>query len=221
MNLLQRLAYKLLYKVSGELPLRVIDDKGNPYLERYYLGTSFNRRWYLHRFVASDPARGWHDHPWHPAYSLVLWGEYGEERCVPHTEDYYSSRVSEFWHTRLNIQCSRVRWWNRLDKYTAHRVVIGDDWSPSVRSRYDVAHQLGLVNPLDMLSSRSPECWTLFTSPVEYTNAWGFWNKLVNKHSIFNWEPFDGKSGTASSGEWWRLCVLGKFNSKRQPTILC
>jgi len=69
-----------LFKWSGRLRLRVIQDAGVPYLERYYLGTWGGVRCYLHRFVNSDPDRGLHDHPWQWAASLVLTGHYWEER---------------------------------------------------------------------------------------------------------------------------------------------
>ena len=75
---------KVLYWVAGFLPCKIIWDGEHPYLERYYLfglgkdGRLF--RAYLHRFVASDPDRGVHDHPWKLAVSLVLTGGYFEER---------------------------------------------------------------------------------------------------------------------------------------------
>ena len=53
------LLYRFLYWWSGHLPLRLISKAGGPYLERYYLFTLFGHRFYLHRFVASDPD-GWH-----------------------------------------------------------------------------------------------------------------------------------------------------------------
>jgi hypothetical protein len=69
-----------LYRWSGDRRLRVISDGGVPYLERYYLGTRFGIRCYLHRFVGSDPDRGLHDHPWSWAGSIVLAGFYQEQR---------------------------------------------------------------------------------------------------------------------------------------------
>lgn len=71
----------LLKILSRYLPGRRIDgDDGRPYLERYYLGGAFGRCVYLHRFVASDPDRGVHDHPWRRAVSVVLTGGYRELR---------------------------------------------------------------------------------------------------------------------------------------------
>src|SRR6218665_3256819 len=69
---------RLLCWLSGLRPSRIISDKGNPCLERFYVGTALGVRFYLHRFVGSDPARGLHDHPWPWARALVLSGWYYE-----------------------------------------------------------------------------------------------------------------------------------------------
>jgi len=94
---------KLLYWLSGFMPCRLINDGDRPYLERYYVGTLLGWRFYLHRFVGSDPAGALHDHPWSKAYSLILSGWYWEE-------------------TRSGTR--RVRWFNSLTGDTFHRVVL-------------------------------------------------------------------------------------------------
>jgi len=94
---------KLLYWLSGFMPCRLINDGDRPYLERYYVGTLLGWRFYLHRFVGSDPAGTLHDHPWSKAYSLILSGWYWEE-------------------TRSGTR--RVRWFNSLTGDTFHRVVL-------------------------------------------------------------------------------------------------
>ncbi len=71
----------LLQRFTAHLPCRFIDgENGEPYLERYYLLGVLGWHLYLHRFVASDPDRGLHDHPWGRAVSLVLSGGYDEIR---------------------------------------------------------------------------------------------------------------------------------------------
>ena len=70
---------RLLYRLSGWLPCRIISEGDRPYLERYYVATLFGVRCYLHRFVGSDPDRGLHDHPWAWGASLILSGWYLEE----------------------------------------------------------------------------------------------------------------------------------------------
>lgn len=197
---MKKLAYNLLYRLGNKLPIRVISDNGLPYLERYYVCTLFGLRVYLHRFVGSDPMRGWHDHPFYPCLSVVLWGEYGEERGIPSDVDYMmrdSQSVSHF-----DIKPQRVRWFNWLARNTAHRVVIGNDWSTGI----DGANY----------SSRSKECWTLFVHPAEYRTAWGFWTRKANGLS---WASFDGGTGTKSSGEWWKTTHIGSAHPQRQPSL--
>lgn len=72
---------RLLIWLTDYLPCREIKgDQGEPYLERYYLGSLFGWRAYIHRFVDSDPDRGLHDHPWRLSVSLILVGWYAELR---------------------------------------------------------------------------------------------------------------------------------------------
>lgn len=96
----------LLYWITGYLPCRLIMDGDQSYLERYYLCTIIGARFYLHRFVGSDPDRGVHDHPWPWAFSLILAGWYYEERR-------HGTRV--------------IRWFNWLTGDTFHRVVLPHD----------------------------------------------------------------------------------------------
>lgn len=92
-----------LFWLTSRLPCRIISDGNTPYLERYYLFTLLGWRFYLHRFVGSDPDRGLHDHPWARAFSIVLAGQYWEE-------------------TRSGRRL--VRWFNSLTGDTFHRVVL-------------------------------------------------------------------------------------------------
>lgn len=94
---------RILMAISGQLPCRIISDAGVPYLERYYLCTVFGTRFYLHRFVGSDPDRGLHDHPWRWAFSIILLGWYHEQ-------------------TRSGLRS--VRWFNWLTGDTFHRVLL-------------------------------------------------------------------------------------------------
>ena len=78
------LVNRLLYRLSAYCRCRVINGPDHePYLERYHLlCLPFGYRVYLHRFVASDPGRGLHNHPWRHAMSLVLSGSYQETRML-------------------------------------------------------------------------------------------------------------------------------------------
>lgn len=94
---------RLLHWIASFLPCRIISDNGQPYLERYYVVTLFGVRFYLHRFVGSDPARGLHDHPWRWARSIILSGWYYEERRDGRR---------------------KVRWYNKLAGDNFHRVIL-------------------------------------------------------------------------------------------------
>ena len=80
MSLLNR----LLFRLSAYCRCRVINGPDRqPYLERYHLlRLPLGYQVYLHRFVASDPGRGLHNHPWKHALSLVLCGSYEETRML-------------------------------------------------------------------------------------------------------------------------------------------
>lgn len=81
-----------LYWLTGKLPARAINgDDGEPYLERYFLFDFLGVKAYLHRFVASDPDRGLHDHPWRRSLSLVLTGGYCEVRRISKRESRWRS----------------------------------------------------------------------------------------------------------------------------------
>lgn len=72
---------KVLLRLSDHLPIREIrGDDGTEYLERYYLMSFGGWKLYLHRFTASDPDRGLHNHPWKFSVSLILSGGYLETR---------------------------------------------------------------------------------------------------------------------------------------------
>jgi len=73
---------RALYKITGRLRCRIIrGNQGEPYLERYHLfRLPGGGGAYIHRFLASDPDRGLHDHPWRKALGLVLSGGYLEQR---------------------------------------------------------------------------------------------------------------------------------------------
>src|SRR3546814_20047607 len=112
--------HALLYRLTDHLPARIISDAGQPYLERYYVGTVFGTRFYLHRFVASDPDRGWHDHPWPWAFSIILSESYLEE-------------------TRAGTR--HVRWFNFLVGDSFHRVILRQRYGRTLPVWTQFAHR--------------------------------------------------------------------------------
>ena len=109
---------RLLYRISGRLPCRIIESEpGAPYLERYFIARLFGWTVYLHRFVASDPrGTGLHDHPWRLAISLVLSGGYWELRHAGFNLDGPIAETRSVRPGRLNI----------IHGTTFHRVVLGE-----------------------------------------------------------------------------------------------
>ncbi|HSH41622.1 MAG TPA: hypothetical protein VK973_05790 [Arenicellales bacterium] len=95
---------RILMRVTDRLPAREIKGPdGEPYLERYYVGHLFGWTFYLHRFLAADPGRGLHDHPWDVSVSLVLSGGYYETRLRRIDCTGIHTRRRRLWPGRLNI----------------------------------------------------------------------------------------------------------------------
>lgn len=180
---------RLLYWITGFLPCRIIADDGIPYLERYYLFTACGVRFYIHRFVGSDPDRGLHCHPWRWAGSVILSGWYFEE-------------------TRYGLQ--KVRWFNWLTGESFHRVVLPcehmyPEGPCADHIRMGVSHPIGGGKP----------CWTLFFHRAAYTKPWGFLRPLEGE-KVLMWWPFNyPKDGSATPGEWWNQVPQGRFESRR------
>jgi len=95
---------KLLYKITANLPCRLINIGDEPYLERYFLGKILGVTFYLHRFVSADTEREVHDHPWGWAFALVLAGGYWEERLIHFDmETGWASRYRKIRCGQINI----------------------------------------------------------------------------------------------------------------------
>lgn len=145
----------LLYKLSALCRCRVINGPDQqPYLERYHLlRLPFGYQAYLHRFVASDPGRGLHNHPWKHALSLVLSGSYKETRMLDarannalHSRWLRPGRFNfisgDIFH-RVNIPANNECWslfihapkakgWGFLQqqKYLDHNDIVAQDSNP-------------------------------------------------------------------------------------------
>lgn len=80
---------RVLHRLTGYLQCRIIkvapgpNSEPEPYLERYrLLELPLGAKVYIHRFLASDPDRGYHNHPWN-SISFPLVGGYLEHRFHP------------------------------------------------------------------------------------------------------------------------------------------
>lgn len=206
MNIVNR----LLYWLTGRLPCRIISDNGRPYLERYYLFTLLGVRFYIHRFVGSDPARGLHDHPWPWAGSIVLSGWYLEERRG--SEQHAVTKVLAELHGTTGIVRRKVRWFNWLTGDSFHRVVLPkhDVWVRREYERGPIAAEAGL-------ESLDKPCWTLFFHRAAYTKPWGFLRPIESETAVM-WVPHNyPKDGTGTTGAWWNQVPIGKLEPSRLP----
>jgi len=146
---------RLLYWITDRLPCRIISEGDAAYMERYYLFTLCGVTFYIHRFVASDPDRGWHDHPWPWAMSFILRGWYWE-------------------HTRRFDQSHRVRWFNFLLGDSFHRVVLPDG-VPEVWTLF--VHREGNVKDWGFLKNKGQLGWVWV--PHTTSNKMGQWWKTA------------------------------------------
>lgn len=121
---IDRVFQRLCFAVSARLPAKVISGPdGKPFLERYHLCSLRNGSFIvLHRFVDSDPDRGFHDHPWQYGKALLLAGGY-DELLVPKQDSPRAERV------RRSFGPLQV---NSINPHQFHRVLLAPNrhaWS--------------------------------------------------------------------------------------------
>lgn len=156
---------RFLRWLTDRLPVVVKEDKGVAFLERYHLGTFAGARWYLHHYIASDPDRGLHDHPWSWAVTIILAGWYIEERRD-------RPRIRSIGYT--------------MDGDTFHRVILpagSTMWSLFVHGPY--TKPWGFFRPADWLriqSWRDPEggLWMYQARPNKH-KRFSDWHKTATK----------------------------------------
>ena len=111
----------LLFRITSYCRCRIINGPDQtPYLERYHLfRLPLGYQVYLHRFVANDPGRGLHNHPWKAAFSLVLCGEYEEIRMAGSSTNNAQRRRQRYAfhdHNLLLPEESSPLWWKTANK---------------------------------------------------------------------------------------------------------
>lgn len=134
---------RFLLWLSARLPVREIKHQGEPYLERYYIGTICGYwRVYLHRFVGDDPD-GLHFHPWRWGFTFVLVRWYIEQRRFGHRP---------------------VRWCSFVNGDTLHRVVRPDGadvWTLFVHGprtmRWGFLRKRGALTVYEETADRDPK----------------------------------------------------------------
>ena len=133
------LLFLLFRLLSFFRPHKRFSPGGVDYLYRWYLtptGKSRFAKWYrrhlpgvfLHCFLASDPDRGWHSHPWTWAYFWILDGWYMESR----PRQYFAPVLFDDW------KVFGPGSWNSLTGADWHKVKLGTNkvWT------------LGIIGPL-------------------------------------------------------------------------
>lgn len=163
---------RFLFWLSGWLRVRLIYVNEKPYLERYRLLQPIDGgpAVYLHRFLASDPDRGYHSHPWN-SVSLVLVNGYLERRWVSGREHVVDIRPWRF---------------NVITPERQHRVELHGSEGWSLFFRAGTAHPWGFISqvpwdgrvPGHNLPAAGPLTEWVFTPAHEDTDHPGFWKTL-------------------------------------------
>ena len=105
---------RILYFCAGFLKAKAIKGPdGEPYLERHLLLRWGGHAVFLHRFLASDPDRGLHDHPWRKSVSFIVCGGYIEKRLM--------SRAGQIWMVFKRLSAGSV---NVIGGDDFHQVVL-------------------------------------------------------------------------------------------------
>lgn len=177
----------LLQKLAANLPARNIKHEGRPYLRRYYLGTAFGIRFYIHHFVDSDPD-GLHNHPWLHGGSILLNEWYWEERrwCMAHN-------------------ARKIRFFNLVGGDDLHRVVVPEHLR-AVENFVDLDCG-GWHNHQWIVTKPWLGVWTLFWHSKKVMP----WATIKNKGSFKQYYEEDPQhSMTNGHSDWWKTAPLGK-----------
>jgi 8-oxo-dGTP diphosphatase len=170
----------LVIFVTNFLPVKVIkDEHGRPFLYRYHLFTLGNDGpgMCIHHFVASDPDRGYHDHPWAKALSFILCGGYTERILDGNKDERGEPTYNTF---------ERKRWrFNYLKGNNVfHRVMLGegeDAWTLFAfqkRSKtWGMVDLRGVYNPMS-------------TTVMDQDGGW--WNHVMKGLGVHSHLKHDG-----------------------------
>ncbi|ALA45417.1 hypothetical protein ADP64_000053 [Achromobacter phage phiAxp-2] len=182
---------RFLIWLTDRLPARLIQDNGVNYMIRFYLFTLFGRRFYIHKFLASDPDRGIHNHPWRKAWSFILLGWYFEELRGPSHQTGMTSK---------GRRVRKVRWFNTLVADTCHRVILPSDepvWTLFV-------HTVGDVQEWGFFERKQDDQTIVLRSNDD---GWGEGETLPPATEIYT--PFQYPGGKKNS-EWWKGAPSGR-----------
>lgn len=161
--------------ITDYLPVKVIRHKGRPFLYRYHLFSLTNDGpgICIHHFVASDPDRGYHDHPWNQALSFILCGGYDERILNDDKKTYVTHRRNRFTFNYLK------------GNGVYHRVILGegkDAWTIFFfGKRSKVWSMVGLDGEKKQMSQTIKD------------NDGGWWNHVIKGLGIHQHLELEGK----------------------------
>lgn len=197
---------RFLFWLTDRLPARLIQDDGVNYMIRFYLFTMFKRRFYIHMFLASDPDRGIHNHPWRKAWSFILLRWYFEELRGPANQTGMASK---------GRRVRKVKWFNSLTADTTHRVILPDDkpvWTLFVHTVGDV-QEWGFFQRIDEGQHQADELHHYRNETITLTR---FSKQDHLGDGLYMWEareiytPFQYPGGVKNSA-WWKTAPNGRI----------
>jgi len=171
---------KVLLKQTENLPCKIIEINGKPYLERYFVGhNAAGDQLWLHHFLTADGERHHHSHPWH-ATSEILTGGYCEETLTLHSspelpEILGAAGTSIFdwlWANNTTARIKNERWFLAGDK---------NHITPSTLHR---------------ITEVKPNTWSALTVSSARAASWFFIDENDNRHTM-----------ATSPSDWWKTCT--------------
>lgn len=176
---------KVLLRQTQNLPCKIIEINGAPYLERYFLGHNANGfQLWLHHFLTADGERHHHSHPWF-AISQILCGGYCEETLKMFSQQEFPEFLNnlERYQTGHFAHCTEAK--------------IHDGTVKIKRQRWYFCGHTNLISPgtLHRITEVKPNTWTSLTVTKERAESWFFIDDNGNRQTM-----------AASPSEWWQNC---------------
>lgn len=187
--------------ITNYLPVKVIrDDKGVPFLYRYHLFTLGNDGpgMCIHRFVKSDPDRGYHDHPWSHAVSFILCGGYSERILINPPKDTLEVEIKDTSKDTLDVEKEEKKEEVKSTKYI-------EKW----RGRWTFNYLNGKKTFHRVMIEEGKDAWTLFAFQKR-SKTWG----MIGLDRIYK-----AMSSMVSDndGGWWNTVKRGLGLHSRLP----
>jgi len=175
-NIVEKCVRIVIVFITNFLPVKVIrDDKGVPFLYRYHLFTLYRNGpgMCIHRFVRSDPERGYHDHPWKKSISFILCGSY-EERIYDKNN-----------HNGYRVKYRNRFRFNYLDGVnTFHRVIVPDN--KDAWTLFAFQKRSKIWSMISLTGEKKPMSLTVYDQDA------GWWNVVGKGKSIHSQMKLSG-----------------------------